>query len=378
MAQVSVVKVENGDVASSVRKSIDLLGGMERFVQKDDLVLVKPNLFVHQSEASGLVTSPRVIEATTLLAKTLGAEIIIGERTPNVCKNLAETKLEDIAEIISFDDAPRRDIRIEGAKGLFFDVPMPQIVDDCDVFINIPGLRTHALTLMSNAMKNLMGLLPRDYTRLVHLCGLDESIVDLNMYRPSHLVVTDAIICAQGNFPGPAKPLPLNLIIAGDNPVAVDAVAAGIVGYNPEQIEHLVDANRRGLGPIDLAEIELKGCDVEPFYDSFETAHTTIVEYNDRVKIVAPAICDSCRQALGCGLKQAEELGWLDRKAELMVVSGPVEAWPEFSSTADVVLYGNCASRWRHNGVFERGCPPLGGQVVKALRELGYPKIEKK
>ncbi|NLK07112.1 MAG: DUF362 domain-containing protein [Firmicutes bacterium] len=374
MAQVSLVKVENGDIRQAVQTAIDLIGGMGRFVKRGDVVLIKPNLFVPQKEDTGLITSPRVIKAVALLVKELGGEIVIGERTSSVYSNLEDSGLDDIAKIISFDDAPRRDIRISGAKGLFFDVPMPKIVDDCQVFINLPGLRTHALTLMSNALKNLMGLLPRDYTRMVHLCGLDRSIIDINMYRPSQLVVTDAIICAEGNFPGPAKPLPLNLIIAGDNPVAVDAVASRIVGYSPGEVDHLVEANRRGLGPIHLKDIELKGLSPEPYHNSFEKAHTTIDEFRDRVTIIAPAVCNSCRQALGCGLKQAEELGWLGGETELVVIAGPVETLPDISPAADVLLYGNCAGRWHEHGVFERGCPPLGGQVIKALREMGYPK----
>ncbi|NMB46395.1 MAG: DUF362 domain-containing protein [Firmicutes bacterium] len=369
MAQVSIVKVENGNIKGAVREAVDLLGGMGRFVKKDDLVLLKPNLFVNQPEETGLITSPSVIEAAAMLAKELGARIVIGERTENVYHNLADTDLADIAEIISFDEAPRHDIRIDGARGLYFDVPMPKVVGECDVFISIPGLRTHALTLMSNAMKNLMGLLPRDYTQLVHICGLNESIVDLNMYRPSDLVITDAIIATEGNFPGKAKALPLNLIIAGDNPVAVDAVAAHIIGYQPDGVEHLVDANQRGLGPIDLAEIELKGCDLKPLCDQFEKSHTTISEYAERIPIVAPAICDSCRQALGCGLKQAEEQGLLAEISNIAFVCGPVEKLPEFDSDTQLILYGNCTARWRHHGEYVRGCPPQAGRVVSALRK---------
>lgn len=155
MAQVSVVQVTQDRVEEAVREAIDLLGGMSRFIKQDDLVLLKPNLFVHQPEATGLITSPRVIEAVARLVKKLGAQVVIGERTDNVEQNLAKTEIVNLAEIVKFDDAPRRDIRISGARGLFFDVPMPKIVDDCDVFINVPGLRTHALTLISNALKNL-------------------------------------------------------------------------------------------------------------------------------------------------------------------------------------------------------------------------------
>lgn len=368
MAQVSIVQARHGNIEEAVHEAVNLLGGMTRFVKKNDLVLIKPNLFVHQPEETGLITSPRVIETIAKLAKELGAQIVIGERTENVHRNLAATNIGDIAEIISFDDAPRRDIRIDGARGLYFDVPMPKIVSDCDVFINVPGLRTHALTLMSNAMKNLMGLLPRDYTQLVHICGLDESIVDLNMYRGSDLVITDGIISTQGNFPGQAEPLPLNLVIAGDNSVAVDAVAAHIVGYQPSQIAHLVDANKRGLGPLDLKEIELKGCDIEPLRNSFRKAQTSIAEYTDKIRIAAPAICDSCRQALGCGLKQAEEQGILEEDIDAMFLCGPIETLPEIDTNTKVILYGNCTSRWRHHGEFVRGCPPQAGRVVSALK----------
>jgi len=192
---VSIVRVKDEDVFAAVKNAVALLGGIERFVKPGDRVLVKPNMFLSAPMPLELITDPRVVLAVARLACEAGGEITVAERHKEIHKHLQPyPEIHRYARVVSFDDLPYTMARLHEARHLRAPVPFPDLADECDVFINVPGLRVHQLTQMSNGMKNLMGLLPGWATLHVHAYGLEGSIVDLNFHRPSDLVVTDAIV----------------------------------------------------------------------------------------------------------------------------------------------------------------------------------------
>ena len=249
------------------------------------------------------------------------------------------------------------------------DIPLPDLVDECDVFINVPGLRTHQLTMISNAMKNLMGLLPGNAPLHVHAYGLAGAIVDLNHHRPSDLVLTEAIVSMEGNFPGTGTPKTTNLIMAADNAVAADAVAATCVGFTPHTIDYLVEAHERGLGPIDLAEIEILGEPLSSFGAELHLAPTPVnlETGGERVRVFAGKTCETCRRALGAGIQEAKRDRSFANIAPVAVMVGLHENPPDLTGAERVILYGNCTYPYRHLGRFLRGCPPLVNQAKNAI-----------
>jgi len=367
---VAVVHVE--DVEADVRRGIALLGGIERYVRPGALVLIKVNMFSRATPESARVTHPAVVLAVAKMCRQVGAQVKIIERSPHYDYILQDyPELAQVAELVAIEDLEQRLKHLPGAKSLVDQIPWTTLVDKCDVFINIPGLRTHALTKLSNGMKNLMGLMPEETTRYIHHYGLDGSICDLNAYRPSDLVITEALYTLEGNFPSEGTPVKTDLITVADNVVAADLVAAKIVGLDPKEIFYLQEAIARGMGPAGLEEIELLGDDLDEILSQFtiEPAPRDPELYRGNFTLYIEHACDSCRQALAGGLLAASHRPELAEMKGISIIAGYQDQPPAVGNDR-VLIYGNCAYRYRHLGHYEPGCPPLAYQVIKGLTAL--------
>ncbi len=375
-ARVAVVRVA-GDIGGAVRRGIDLMGGIEGFVRPGALVAIKVNMFTRDVPESGKVTHPAVVLEVARLCRGCGARVVVIERSPHydlIFRGYEE--IEHYAELVSLDTAEHRHVSLPGARTLVHQVPWPTIADACDVFINIPGLRTHALTKFSNGMKNLMGLMPDMATRYIHQYGLDGSICDLNYRRPSDLVITDAVYTLEGNFPSEGAPVRTDLITVADNVVAADLVGTRIVGQDPGEVLHLQEAIARGMGPARLEEVELVGDNLAEAAAEIrvEPAPRDPEPYRGQHRLLADGVCESCRQALAGGLLAASHRPALAGIEGVTIIAGPQAREPEVVG-GRALIYGNCAYRYRHLGHYEPGCPPLAYQVAKGLGELNVPPM---
>jgi len=370
MVRVSLVEVK--EIETAVEEAISLLGGIDRFVKRGDRVLIKVNMFIQEKFTSGKITDPRLVIILAKMFKQRGAKVTVGERTKNIYLNFEEfPEIKEYAEVVSFDDLPHNHLRLENARALRIPIAIPRLVEECDVFVNVPGLRTHALTLISNAMKNLMGILPGEIPLYAHLCGLESSIVDLNVYRSSHLIISDAIYSVQGNFPTEGESILSNFILAGDNVVAVDAIAATILGFSPSEVEHLKEAEERGLGPLKREEIELKGVPLEKVLTRIKFLPPALDYENFREKFyfLDGNACAPCKRALAGGIatlsKHPEFRDWKN----LTIVVGPQEKIPVVP-TSQALLFGNCTYKYRKMGKQVPGCPPLASQAYQAILSI--------
>mgnify|MGYP000915480996 CR=1 FL=1 len=370
MDQVALARLGNQSIFEAVSQVVDLVGGIDKYVKKGDLVLIKPNSFILARPETGFITHPEVVLAIAKLCHKRGARVVVGERRRNIFTNFQDyPEINDYAELISFDEAPLKLKTIPGAKALYMSIAIPRIVDECDVFINVPGLRTHALTDMSNGLKNVMGILPDNSTRLVHDLGLTDSIVDLNLARPSDLIVSDAIYSVQGNFPAGGEMIQTNFLMASTNMVAIDVVAATIMGFDPSAVEHINEAAARGLGPATLDEIKVVGSSLDSVRFTPQRADHDYGKYKDRLDITDGAACKGCRQSLASAIAAAAAEIGEEQIRDLRIITGPVETLPA-GPRDRVLMYGSCTRRFKDQGTFIPGCPPLAGQGKKFIVKL--------
>ena len=136
-------------------------------------------------------------------------------------------------------------------NGYFFKkIRIPNIFDDSTYFISLAKLKTNIVTKITCSLKNQFGCLPIIYKARLHK-HVDDVIADINSVIKPNFSIIDGII-GQGGAQGPAFgiPLPAGLIIAGRDPVAVDATCSKIFGFNPLSIGHIRKSWKRGLGTI--------------------------------------------------------------------------------------------------------------------------------
>ncbi len=369
--KVALVKAEKIDEA--VRHGLELMGGIEGYVRPGARVLIKVNMFSKGRAEDGNVTHPGVVLAVARLCHACGAQVTVAERLPKYDDNLRGYEaIEEVAKLVAIENLERDLLSLPRARSLTCQIPWARLIDTCDVFINIPGLRTHALTKFSNAMKNLMGLLPADTTRYIHEYGLDGAICDLNYYRTSDLVITEAVHTLEGNFPSEGSPVKTDLITVADNAVAADLVAARILGLDAREVFYLQEAIQRGMGPASLDEIELLGEDLGPLLEEVQItpAPRNPEQYAGPFELCAENACPTCRQALAGGLLAVSHIPELAEMRDVTIIAGHQDKKPMVEEGEKILVYGNCAYRYRHLGHYEPGCPPLSYQVRKGLETL--------
>src|SRR3954471_14081829 len=229
---------DDSAVPGALHRMLELLDDPLSDLPAGAEVLIKPNLF---QTTPGFHVSPALLAAIARAVAEHGARPVIAERTHAIYEILNDHEAARYARVVSFDDLPLRITNIPGATSLRVPIAVPELIEDCDYFIGVPQLRTHASVLFSNAMKNLVGLLPGYTTRIVHMAGVDESTVDLNLLRPQQLVVCDATTVIEGNYPMGGTARRVGLIAAADNAVAADAVLGTVAGFDVREARYLVD-----------------------------------------------------------------------------------------------------------------------------------------
>jgi uncharacterized protein (DUF362 family) len=357
-------------IPDALDRLLGLIGRPLAGLRAGDEVLIKPNLF---QTRPGFHVSTALLAAIARAVAEHGARPVIGERTQAIHELLDDHDAATYARIVSFDDLPLRVTSIPGATSLRVPIAVPELILDCDYFIGVPQLRTHASVVYSNAMKNLVGLLPGYTTRIVHMAGVDESTVDLNLMRPQDLVICDGTTVIEGNYPIDGRAREVGFLAAGRNAVAVDVAVGVLAGFDANDVAYLRDAHARGMGPLDPARIELRGTPAAELAFDMLKAPTELVAPRDGIHVHAEHACPACHRFLAGVLHAlADEMrAW---GGEMTILCGPHITPPPLRGV--VVLVGNCLYENRDLGIFIEGCPPRAIQQAAFRYAMGRPVSE--
>ncbi|MCX5697774.1 MAG: DUF362 domain-containing protein [Candidatus Omnitrophica bacterium] len=268
-SQVSIVKCADyrqPQVWNKVKESIDLIGGIEKFVPSGSSVLVKPNLLMATPPETGVDTHPEVVRGVIKVLKEIGCKIYVGDG-PSVWGRYAEN-VDSVYE----QSGIKRVCIEEGVELVRFDkrrwrthFPLTTWIDETQYLVSVPKFKTHEFTLLTGAIKNLYGLVSGTYKTELHKQYFERKsfskiLVDIYEQKRPALSVVDGIVAMEGDGPGTSgKPRQLGLLIAGPDAVAVDSVMAVIMGVKPLDVFTNKEAKARGLGETDINNIDILG-----------------------------------------------------------------------------------------------------------------------
>jgi uncharacterized protein (DUF362 family)/ferredoxin-like protein FixX len=272
-SQVSIVRCGSygrAEVERAVRSCVGLLGGIEKFIRPGSRLLIKPNLLSAAVPEKGVTTHPEIVRAAAKLAQEAGVEVIIGDG-PSVWMGVAEdleevfkkTGMREIADELNIKLVDFNNPRWHGS------FPLTRHLDAVDAVLSLPKFKTHNLTILTGAIKNLFGLVPGTYKTELHKRFLQagdfcKMLVEIYKEAPPSLSIVDAVVAMEGEGPGSSGSLRnLGLILASRDAVALDSILSVIMGFKPEQILTTKEAARRQLGESDLRSIEVLGEDLK-------------------------------------------------------------------------------------------------------------------
>ena len=257
----------NGAPAQNTEAAIKALGGMERFVKPGDVVVLKPNCVSAQAPPKWAVnTNPDVIGAIVRMCKQAGAKEVIAV-THDEPKYFRRSGIGETIEQEggSWEATKKRsDFRkvLLPLGVLLNQTEILKRVLDADVFINAPIAKHHDGTYLSLGMKNFMGI---NYDReVMHRIGLQQTIADLATGVKTDLTIMDANYMLLSHGPiGPGETRNQKTVVAGVDPVLVDAYTTTLFKLEPRDIGHVQYASDLGLGSMDLKNAKIQEFDLQ-------------------------------------------------------------------------------------------------------------------
>jgi uncharacterized protein (DUF362 family) len=262
--------VVSGEPVAATRKALEAIGGISRFVKKGQRVVLKPNMSFTRTPDFSATTHPAVVATIVQACSEAGASQVLVldhtlqraelclERTGirEACKNLPGVHVLALQERKFF-----REIKIPQGKVLERVEVIKEVLDN-SVLINVPVAKSHSATGVSMGMKGLMGLI-WDRESFHSQYNINQAIADLGTVIKPQLTILDATrALASGGPGGPGEVKKPNLIIAGIDPVAVDSYGVTVVpwygqNFKSRQVEHLLVSHQRGLGKIDIDQLNI-------------------------------------------------------------------------------------------------------------------------
>jgi uncharacterized protein (DUF362 family) len=258
---VMAIAKTSGEPGGLTRRAVDALGGMQRFVSRGDVVVIKPNIGWDRLPIHGANTNPLVVAELVRMALEAGAKRVVVTdvscNDPARCfqrSGIWQAAHAAGAAVILPSPQRFRELRIRG--DLLDEWPIFTPLVDADKVINAPVAKHHNLSRYSGAMKNWYGLLGGRRHRLHQ--SIDLSIADLAAFMRPTLTVLDATRVLVRNGPQGGNvddARDVGQVIASLDQVAVDAYGATLIGERWENIGYLRLGEQRGLGIQDPSRI---------------------------------------------------------------------------------------------------------------------------
>lgn len=286
---VALTRCEDYDppkIAEALQRQFELLGGLDKYVQSGDKVLLKPNFITPKSRRHATQTDPAFILEMARLLKDFGAK-------PFVADSPAWSTALDCAKALKLDE-PLRELgvplkeldrpkwhRIGERKTR---VGISSVALDADVIMNLPKFKAHQQLVATFAVKNMFGCVAGKEKAIWHFikgkraddfCRL---LIDIYQFLKPALTIIDAVVAMDGHGPINGRARPLGWLIGGTDPIACETICAKMIGIGPEDLLIVETAKRIGFGCSDPAQIEIAG-------DDFIRHICTDFEFLERVPI---------------------------------------------------------------------------------------------
>ncbi|MHC4664190.1 MAG: DUF362 domain-containing protein [Planctomycetota bacterium] len=269
--KVSIIRCEDYNdpgLPGKVREAIDRVIDLSSIISSGTTVLLKVNLLYGTPPERAVTTHPEIVRAVGGLVKDLGGKVLVGDSSGfgSTKRNLKIAGIESVAKELGAEILPFTQPvgithpDVKHARSAMIE----KSVLDADIIINLPKLKTHALTLFTGAAKNLFGCLPgtqkgKAHVRLRDGEQLSALIVDLNRIIRPRLNVMDAVVGMEGWGPGSGAPKKVGVILAGTDTFAMDIAACEIIGQPPLEVPYIRQAAEQGLGPSRIEDVEILG-----------------------------------------------------------------------------------------------------------------------
>jgi uncharacterized protein (DUF362 family)/NAD-dependent dihydropyrimidine dehydrogenase PreA subunit len=277
---------------------LEMMGGIETFISPGERVVLKTNLLAAAKPEKAVTTHPSIVSSIARMAKDISTEPIIADSPGSgypyterlLEKTYRMTAMDQVAAEtgidLNFDTSYQVVSYPEGAYFKRFEIITP--VHEADSVINLCKLKTHGFMHMTGAVKNMFGIIPGltkpgYHAKLQEKSHFANMLIDLCDYISPQLSIMDAVIGMEGNGPHNGETRAIGLLLASSSPLALDVVAGEIMGLPKDKNPVLIEADKRGLSPVNLDQLELIGVDPPDLRISDYKLPSTVPVLSDRI-----------------------------------------------------------------------------------------------
>jgi uncharacterized protein (DUF362 family) len=401
---VSIVRYEKSE--ESVRKAVELSKGLDHLPSKAS-VFIKPNIVFWTKEVNfpkwGVITTSRVIEDMVILLKergiddiTIGEGMVLGraqdKETPaHAFESLGYNKLKEKYGVQSINTFERPFEEVDFGDGVVLN--MNEDILHSDFVVNVPAMKAHNQTVVSLGIKNLKGMIDVKSRKKCHNADPQK---DLNFYiakladkMPPMFTLLDGIYTLEKGPAIDGRMKRSNILVGSTDFISADIVGARVLGYQPSEVPHLVNAANNHGRPYDFSDVEIVGEKIEDvaFLHKYDFPYTVDDErcvpdalVKDGIKGVFYrkfdlSMCTYCSAINGLVIS-AIRSGWKGEPWDnVEVLTGKImEPTPGMNKT---VLLGKCMYQKHKDNpdikemLSVKGCPPKIEDVIEKLQEAG-------
>lgn len=324
-------------------------------LRPDMTVGIKPNLVVSRPADGGATTHPEIVEGIIRYLQDNGIGSIaivegswVGDSTQQAFRNCGYTALAEKYGV-TLVDTKRDKVVAREYKGLSLNLCESPL--KVDYLINVPVLKGHCQTDMTCCLKNLKGCIPDSEKRRFHTLGLHKPIAALNTALRPALHIVDSV-CGDLSFEEGGNPVEANRVMLGFDPVLLDSYGAQLMGYQPDDIDHLRMAKEYGVGNYagpDTEIVELNAQNRPKTRGPHSSAAKRLSQY-----INADSACSACYAALIFALNKTG--GYRGE---------PIKIGQGFLGRIEKGLgVGNCTAGCEK---YVKGCPPKASDIVEMI-----------
>lgn len=258
---------EEERIYTLLKRGLKELGGVGALINKEEKILLKPNLLKKAEVEKAVITHPVVVGAFARILREEGYENIVladscghGTTKQVIQGTGMDTYLEKY-QIPAIDYT--KGVHVENPDGVQAkEFILPKELLEADCVISLSKMKTHALERITGAVKNSYGFIygknkAIGHTKYPSADSFARMLIDLNQYVKPRLYIMDGITAMEGNGPGSGDPTAMNVILMSTDPVALDSVFARLVYLKPEMVPTNYHGEKMGLGNCKEENIEI-------------------------------------------------------------------------------------------------------------------------
>jgi uncharacterized protein (DUF362 family) len=376
----SVVSIAKGvDVEKMVTEVLEPLGGIKTLIRPKTTVVIKPNAGHVAPAESSVNTNPEVVAAVIkevrkanpkkiILAEAsaIGCDSMESMEASGITKAAQDAGVDEIIDIKSEKDLIRMPIR--DARSDIKMMLLPRFLLEAEHIINLPIFKSHCSMVFTCALKNIKGVVQDKVHYQMHQTDLAAAMMDLWSIIRADLSIADLIRPAEGFGPHSTVPTDFGCLVAGKDPVALDATVCRMVGLDVDKVAYFDPAVERGLGVYDEDHIEVRGKSIKEVFKPLWLPYLEGMEKYSEYNIDTEGACSSCMGLVQLTMEKLKSLDEYDKNAGVTVLVGRrKELPPGVEKGKNLILHGDCLKRFKDDGIFIGGCPPAEPHPLWAI-----------